>query len=525
MKRKLLVAALVASIVSFGFAQDVDLSVVHKIKKEGLQNSKVMETAFYLTDVSGPRLSGSTNLKNANEWSKKQLEEWGLANANVEKWGDFGRGWDIEKSYVAMTAPYYAPLIASPKAWTPGTNGLVKGDLVYLDASNDEELEKYKGKLNGKVVMRKFDIEQETSFEPAATRLTEEELASRAKMPMGGGRGGWSAERRAQYMAQRAFNNKLNTFLISEGVAAIITGRRGTEGTYFTSNGASYAVDADEVLPEFEMQTEHAARMARLMDAGIPVAVELEVKTKFLSEDISGYNVVAEIPGTDKTLKDEIVMLGGHIDSWHAGTGATDNAAGVAVMMEAIRILNAIGVKPKRTIRIALWGNEEQGIYGSRNYVKNHFGDTETGMLKADHEKFQAYFNIDNGTGRVRGIYTQGNDAAKPIFEQWFTPFEDMIENTTITNRNTGGTDHLGFDAVGLPGFQFIQDPIEYGTRTHHTNMDTYERLQEADLKQMAVVVASFVYNASQMNGKFPRKPLPSQFNPAPSAEVKKGRR
>ena len=303
-------------------------------------------------------------------------------------------------------------------------------------------------------------------------------------------------------------NRKIAEFVKKEGAVAIITGRRGKHGTFFTSNGSSREVDAPQVLPEVEMAPEHAALMTRLIKADIDVEVEIDTRTVFFDEELNGYNVIAEIPGTDKDLKDEVVMLGAHLDSWHAATGATDNAAGCAVMMEAMRILKTIGFNPRRTIRVALWTGEEQGIFGSRNYVKNHFGDVESMSLKPEHAKFSAYYNVDNGTGRIRGIYLQGNDAVRPIFEEWFEPFDDMIDNTTITIRNTGGTDHLGFDALGLPGFQFIQDPIEYGTRTHHTNMDTYERLEEGDLKQMSVIVASFVYHTAMRDEKLPRKPL-----------------
>jgi carboxypeptidase Q len=278
-------------------------------------------------------------------------------------------------------------------------------------------------------------------------------------------------------------------------------------GTYFTSNGASYAPDARPVLPEMEMSAEHYGRIMRLLEAGKEVEIELESKTSF-TDDLTGYNVVAEIPGTDKKLKEEVVMLGAHLDSWHAATGATDNAAGSAVMMEAMRILQAIGVKPRRTIRIALWGSEEQGLFGSKNYVKKHFGDPQTMKMTPAHAKFAGYFNVDNGTGKIRGVYLQGNEAVRPIFEAWLKPFHDMGAKT-LTIQNTGGTDHLSFDALGLPGFQFIQDPVDYDTRTHHTNMDTYERLQEEDLKQAAVIVAAFVYHTAMRNEKLPRKVLP----------------
>jgi Zn-dependent M28 family amino/carboxypeptidase len=278
-------------------------------------------------------------------------------------------------------------------------------------------------------------------------------------------------------------------------------------GTYFTSNGASYAPDAKPVLPEMEVAAEHFGRIARLLEANVEVEVELDTKTQFL-DDLTGYNVVAEIPGTDKKLKSELVMLGGHLDSWHAATGATDNAAGTAVMMEAVRILQAAGLKPRRTIRIALWGAEEQGLHGSKNYVKKHFGDPESMKLLPDHARLSAYYNVDNGTGKIRGVYLQENSAVRPIFEAWLKPFHDLGART-VTLRNTGGTDHLSFNAVGLPGFQFIQDDIDYDTRTHHTNMDTYERLQEDDLKQAAVIVATFVYHTAMREEKLPRKTLP----------------
>ena len=485
----------------------VDLDIIYKIKQEGLQNSKVMETAFYLTDVSGSRLTGSDGLKIAGDWAVNQLSEWGLQNANLEKWGEFGKGWDIDKSYVAMKAPYYQPLIAFPKAWTPGTNGEINGEVVVVAASNDEELEAFKGKLTGKIILIKGN-DPETSFDADARRFTAEQMEERGKLSLSSS-SRFTPAQFAQFRARRAFARKISEFVKVEGAILVITSRRGKHGTFFTSNGASYAEDADPVVPELEMAPEHANRMGRLIEKGIKVELIADIQTTFHSGDLSGYNVIAEIPGTDKNLKDEIVMLGGHLDSWHAGTGATDNASGCAVMMEAVRILKAINIQPRRTIRIALWSGEEQGIHGSRNYVANHFGDRNTMKLKPDHDKFSGYFNVDNGTGRIRGVYLQGNDAMRPIFEEWFKPFNDMIDNTTIAIRNTGGTDHLAFDAVGLPGFQFIQDPIEYGTRTHHTNMDTYERLVESDLKQMSVIVASFVYNTAMRDQKLPRKPLP----------------
>ncbi|RSK36104.1 M28 family metallopeptidase [Hymenobacter metallilatus] len=499
-----------------GLAQQgtkADPAMLTKIKEEGLNRSKVMETAFYLTDVCGPRLANSAGLTRANQWTQQQLTSWGLVKASIEPWGIFGRGWDIEKSYVAMTAPYYHTLIGAPKAWTPSTNGPLKKQVVVVKVTTEAELDKYKGQLRDKIVLLEVANPPKTSFEPDARRYTAEELQKMADFkpepPAAKPDDAEMEKRLAQRRALMALRAKMSDMLLSEGAAAILSTRGGSDGTFFTSNGAPYAADAKPVLPELEMAPEDQLRLIRLAEAGIAVEIELETRTRFQTQDLKGYNVVAEIPGTDKKLKSEIVMLGGHLDSWHAATGATDNAAGCAVMMEAVRILKAAGVQPRRTIRIALWGEEEQGLFGSRNYVKNHFADPATMKLLPDHEKLAAYFNLDNGAGKIRGIYAQGNEAVVPVFQEWLQPFADMGA-TTVTLRNTGGTDHLSFDAVGLPGFQFIQDPLDYGTRTHHTNMDTYERLPADDLKQASVLVASFVYQAAMRDAKLPRKPLPA---------------
>lgn len=495
------------------FAQEVDLDAIHRIKQEGLNNSKIEEIAFHLTDASGPRLTNSPGYKRAADWAVQQLGAWGLKNTNLEKWGDFGKGWQVDKSYVAMSAPYYLQIICTPKAWTGGTNGPVSGEVTLISIDKEEDLKQYEGKISGKIVLVKSSSTSEPSFEADASRMTDEELEELSKQPMGASNR-YSPEMIAQYMARRALSRKVDAFLKTEKAQLVIRGTRGKHGTFFTSNGASYSADATPAIAEVETAPEHANLMARLIERGVAVSIEADIKTTFFPDPAS-YNVVGEIPGTDKDLKAELVMLGGHLDSWHAATGATDNAAGCIVMMEAVRILQEAGLKPRRTIRIALWSGEEQGLYGSRNYVKNHFADPADMKLKGEHNKLSGYFNIDNGTGRIRGIYLQGNDAVRPVFEKWFVPFADMIDNTTVTIQNTGGTDHLAFDGVGLPGFQFIQDPIEYNTRTHHTNMDTYERLMIDDLKQMAVIVASFVYNTAQRNDKLPRKPLPAAKGPS----------
>ena len=495
--------------------EKVDLVNVSQIKDEAFNRSKVMDILFNLTDVSGPRLTGSVNLKNAQEWARKQLEDWGMVNAKLELWGGFGKGWEVQKSYVAMTVPYYQELIGIPKAWTPGTNGLVHAAAVLLKAENEEELEKFKGKLECKIVILPSTAEIKPGIKPEFTRYTDEELKNLYLDKNIAPDPDDNTFDRAKYRAMRTFRQKRSEFLIAEKPLAVAGARGGTMGAYWTSNGASYAVDAKPVLPELEMSSEHVNRLARLLDAGKTVELELEIKTAFNDKDTLQYNVTAEIPGTDKSLKNEVVMIGAHLDSWHAATGATDNAAGSAVMMEVMRILKTLDMKPRRTIRVALWSGEEQGLLGSKGYVKNHFADPDAMALKPEHKNLSAYYNLDNGGGKIRGIYLQGNDALRPVFEAWLEPFHDLGA-TTVTTRNTGGTDHLSFDAVGLPGFQFIQDEMDYDTKTHHTNMDTYDRIQKADLMQCAAVIASFVYNTAMRDEKLTRKPLPK-----PKAEKK----
>lgn len=484
-----------------------------RIKQEGFDSSHVMETLFQLTDVSGPRLTGSQGLLNAEEWAKGQLSKWGLKNARLERWGTFGRGWVNKKCYAALTAPYYQPLIAAPKAWTPGTNGLIASDVVLVKAASTEDLGQYHGKVQGKiVVIAPSSLDMRPGFKADARRLTDEDIDKLSTDPHTdepAENTGAPTLTRDQLRALAAVRQKADSFLREEGALAIINGSRaGNMGTVFTSNGASYAWNAKPVLPALEMATEDVNRLTRLLQAGKEVRVEMELQSEYQSTDSTAYNVIAEIPGTDEQVGDEVVMLGAHIDSWHAATGTTDNAAGTAVMMEAVRIIKALDLHPRRTIRIALWSGEEQGLHGSRNYVKNHIGDVTTMKLKPEHERISAYYNLDNGAGKIRGIYMQSNEAVRPIFEAWLAPLKDLGA-TTATIRNTGSTDHIPFDAIGIPGFQFVQDPLEYGTRTHHTNMDTYDRASKADLMQAAVVVATFVYNTAMMDGKLPRKPLP----------------
>ena len=502
-------AALVSTLFAFTFlsAQDKpDMDAVKKIRDEGLNKSRVMDFAHHLTDVSGPRLTASPGFMRAANWAKDELTRMGLVNAQLEPWGDFGKGWEQQKCYVAMTAPYYQPFIAMPRAWcgsTPGKKS-IKGEIVLVKAKDTVELMQYAGKLKGKIVMTWSQAQLKPSFDPDGNRFADTSLDKMAKAELrqpaqGQGQGG-RPQGQGNFASQFAVQRRMNEMINKEKPVLLLTmSANGNDGTIFVSSGGSYLKDAEIAPASVVLSSDDYLRIQRLIEGGTPVTIDADIKTKFYTDDIKGYNVVAEIPGTDPKLKDEIVMLGGHLDSWHAATGATDNAAGCSVMMEAVRILMASGLKPRRTIRIALWSGEEEGLFGSRNYVKNHFTDS---IAKS---KVSAYYNLDNGTGKIRGVYLQSNPNVKDLFAAWLEPFNDLGAKT-ITINNTGGTDHQAFDGIGIPGFQFIQDPIEYNTRTHHTNMDTYDHLIADDLKQAATIIASFVYNTAQRDEKLPRK-------------------
>ncbi|PZR25450.1 MAG: peptidase M28 [Citrobacter freundii] len=499
--------------------EKINLDVINKIKTEGTSKSQVMDIAFHLTDANGPRLAGSPGYTKAATWAKETLAKWGLSNAALEPWGEFGKGWELKKSYVAMTAPYYKPIIAYPKTWTKSTAGLKNAEVLLIEAQDSIGLQKYAGKMKGKVlVIYRADTLRQT-FKADAARYTDEELdkmaaaTPQAPRPQQQPQDTAQARRmREQFQRNQGPAQMLNVLKAmgeKEGAIAILSSSpRGHDGTLFVQGGGSYAVGSPENFLDIMLAVEDYMTICRLAKNGVPVKLDVDVKSEFNEKDTKGYNVIAEIKGTDPALKDEIVMLGAHLDSWQSATGATDNAAGSAVMLEAVRILKTLNIQPRRTIRIALWGGEEEGLLGSRGYVKNHFADPATMELKPEHAKVSSYFNIDNGTGKVRGIYLQGNDKVKDIFAEWLVPFHDMGAKW-ITISNTGGTDHQSFDGVGIPGFQFIQDPIEYNTRTHHTNMDSYDHLIPEDLQQISVIVASFVYNAAMRDEKLPRKELP----------------
>jgi len=521
--------------------------VIDKIKDEGTNRSQVMQTLSYLTDVIGARLTGSPQMKRANEWTRDQMAKWGLQNAKLEAWGPFGRGWTLKSFDAQVVAPYGIPLLAYPKAWSPSTKGAVTADVVYFNAKTDAELEKYKGQLRGKIVLISEPRSLKAVDAALSSRYTDEELtklaaapnpATDAPRPQQATPSPEQAQRFQQQQQQRAMAGKIMNFVLQEGAAVLLDNSRlGSGGTIFVS-GATVAQDVPanpqdrpirlspqqkeaeaKMLPQMTVATEHYNRLVRMINQGEKLRMTVNIQAEYNDNDPMSYNTTAEIPGSDPKLKDEVVMLGGHMDSWHSSTGATDNAAGVAVAMEAVRILQTLGLKPRRTIRVGLWSGEEQGLFGSRAYVKQHFGemqDTSAAagqpakrelVKKPEYEKLSAYYNLDNGTGKIRGVYQQGNAAVAPIFRSWLEPFKDMGA-TTLTLANTGGTDHLAFDAIGLPGFQFIQDEIEYDTRTHHSNQDNYDRLQADDMKQAATIMAAFVYQTAMMDEKIPRKAM-----------------
>jgi carboxypeptidase Q len=490
--------------------EKVDLDGIYKIKDEGLNRSQVMDVISYLTDVYGSRLTGSPQIKAAADWTKKKLTEWELANVNLETWGPFGRGWTNEKlSARAISPAGNFSVIVYPKAWTPGTNGLVEGDVTTAVISNEQDFEKFRGQLRGKYVLTAALPQVAAQFQAPGHRYTEDELQNLSNQPVQPPRGGGAGQRGSGAGGRGnapSFNDQRLKFLLDEGVIATVD-PSGNGGTLFVQSGGGRNVTDPPVPTQVVMSAEHYGRIWRMLEKKVPVRLEMDIQNKFFDQDLNSFNVVAEIPGIDKA--DEVVMLGAHFDSWHTGTGATDNAAGSAVMMEAMRILKATRLRMRRTVRLALWTGEEEGLLGSRAYVTKHFADRADMVLKPEHSKLSTYFNVDNGTGAIRGVYLQGNEAIAPIFQAWMQPLKNL-GMTTLTIRGTGGTDHQSFDAVGLPGFQFIQDPIEYDSRTHHSNMDVYERIQAADMMKDAVIVASFAYHAANRDERLPRKPLPA---------------
>jgi hypothetical protein len=515
--RLLLVLVLVFALAAP--AQDrPDLDTIYRIKQEAIQNSKVMDHVFWLTEVHGPRLTGSPKYQQAAEWVVKTLKEWGIADARLEKWGPFGRTWYNQRFSAHLLEPSYQPIYGFPLAWSPSTEGVLTGEPVHAPIRTEQDIERWKGKLKGRIVLTQPPRQIAPIDRPFMSRYTDEQLAGLALAPDPAprppqfGPAGPGPQMMgpppADFQQVMAFRKKLAAFWREEGAAVLVDyGYRNDGGTISAAAGGTRDPKDPVPPPMIVITPEHYNRIVRLLENKIPVRVEIEVRNVMDNENADSHNVIAGLPGAGRN-KDEVVMVGGHLDSWHGGTGATDNAAGSAVMMEVMRILKKLDLKLDRTVRLGLWGGEEQGLLGSRAYVREKFADPATMRTTRDWENFSAYYNIDNGTGKIRGIYLQGNEAARPFFEAQLAPFRDLGV-TTVTIRSTSGTDHLAFDAVGLPGFQFIQDPIEYSTRTHHSNMDVYDRVQRGDLMQMAAVVTSLVYHTANRPEKLPRKPKP----------------
>lgn len=506
--------AFVFSALSAFSEEPVDLSVIQRIKAEAFENSKVMDHVFYLTDVNGPRLTNSPGFVSAGEWVMKRLREYGLTNVHEERWGPFGRGWTYTRFAGHMIEPVYAPLIGFPLAWSPGTPGPVEAEAIYAPLETDADLEKFKGKLRGKIVLTMKTRELAMPTEPPGRRYTDAELSAniepgilpRLFRPLG-------PAQSPEQLKRIAFRNKVNQFLTGEGALVVLhSGNIGDAGDVFGQAGGSRDPKDPAPPPMVVLTPEHYNRVVRLLDHKIPVKLEFDIQARFIDSPTDSFNVIGEIEGGRK--KDEIVMLGAHLDSWHGGTGATDNATGSAVAIEAVRILKALNLTMDRTVRIALWGGEEEGLLGSEAYVKAHFADRETMQPKPEYFKLSAYYNDDTGTGRFRGIVAPGNDAVGPIFEEWLKPFHDLgatavMRITAPAAARPSATDHTSFDFVGLPGFNFVQDPMDYFTRTHHSNMDLYDRVQPGDMMQCAAIMAAFVYNTAMRAEMMRRVPMP----------------
>lgn len=516
-----------------------DLDMANKIRSEGFYNSEVMYTLERLTDDIGPRLSGSPQMKKANNWTLKKLEEWGLQNAYLDPF-DFGRGWSHDSASIKLISPRDVSLHGIPVAWTPGTKGTITGDVIIFDASSEADLAKYKGKLAGKIIMMGLGKNIEEPENSVFNRYDSGELSKLKDFNVNrsASHSPWvTLDRRDSAMQRYNFRKSLNKFLKAEKVSGVIY-RSWRQGGLINVFGRDHRVGNTFPVPAIIIEAEHYNLLSRMIDNDKKLKISLNIDARFHDEDRNAYNTIAEIPGSDKDA--EVVMVGGHLDSWHGSDGAVDNGAGVAVAMEAVRILSQLGIKPKRTIRIALWSGEEQGLFGSSAYVEEHFATrpkpadkNEQALpsylwkdqgwpieVKPAHDKFSVYFNMDNGSGRFRGIYTEGNVAAKSVFSQWFGPYSDLSTGT-ITNKSTGGTDHESFDDVGLPGFQFIQDELDYGSRLHHTHIDSIDHVVESDLKQASVILAGFLYEAAMADERMPRKPMPKDISALQKKKLK----
>jgi len=504
-------------------AEPLDYATLGRIREEGFSRSQAMNTLSWISDVYGPRLTGGPEIRQAADWVKGKLAEWGISNIHEETW-PFGKGWSLEHFSAAMVEPRVMPIIGLPKAWTAGTNGKVTAEVALVNIESDADFERYRGKLRGKVILTQPAREVKMLDGRIVLRMNEEDEREARMIPMptprpaGGARGGAASQRELQARIQQFYVDEGALALVDRGSDSFMSAggsnlswmtQRVDGGTVFVGSGGSRGEDAGTGLPAITIAVEHYNRMVRILEHGVPVKMELDVRTRFHDEtSMNGFNIIAEIPGTDPRLKDQVVMLGAHFDSWHGATGATDNGTGSTAMIEAMRILKAVDARPRRTIRLALWGGEEQGLMGSRAYVNAHVMNSQSMQRGPDYDRISAYFNLDNGTGRIRGIWMEENLALEPIFARWIEPLAPLGV-TILGPRTVGSTDHAAFTSTGVPGFQFIQERLEYNSRTHHSNMDYVDRVQPEDLMQQAVVAASFAYMAAMRDEMLPRKSPP----------------
>jgi len=547
----LIFSVLLPIMYSPAMAEEVDLDVVYRIKDQAFNHSQVMDYMHILADENGPRVTGSPGYYQAANSAVAAYKDAGIDRAQLEKWGTFGRGWSWSRIAVQMKSPQNTTLTAFPADWAAATEQPVSGDVVFAplwdkgDEPTVSDLEKtarqieaykerYRGKLRGKIVMVDQPVLFRLPTEPYVYRFDDEALSDLAKAAEPGlkpplewplikapvdpdvRRRVWddmpleiAADR---WLLETKLNMRLAAFWRDEGVAALLKTTWATPGGVIMESDFGSFIDGDPIAPPTAtLMPEHYNRIHRLLERDVPVVVEVDIDAEFYGPGMDGTNVIAEIPGSGR--RGEVVMLGAHLDSWHGATGATDNAAGSAVVMEVMRILKALDLDMGRTVRAALWDGEEQGLFGSRRYVENHFADPVSMKIKPEHAKLSAYFNLDNGGGKIRGVYLQKNDMARPILEAWLAPFADMgVGGATIIN--THGTDHLSFNAVGLPGFNFIQDPLDYELNTHHSNLDDVGHIVPGDLMQAAAVMATSVYHAAIRDEMMPRKPLPAPLPP-----------
>ncbi len=518
MKHRTLLLALtvVAAVVSVPSAQEkIDRDIYWKIRREATDNSRILRTLHFLTDVYGPRLTGSPNLKAAQDWVVKETTAWGLKNAHLEPWSFGHPGWANEKLSVHVISPIKDSLVTEALAWTPGTNGPVTAQAVQIvvpPQPTKDVLTKFfddnRARVKGRIAMVGAATEVRVTILPPLKRREDNDVRAQydPAAPAGGGfpgGGGPGGPPNPNVVPAAQVAEQLDQFLVAAGAVGRVNDAGREHGQIRAFNNRTF--DVAKAVPTVVMRNEDYGRLSRLIADGRTVELELDIVNRSYPEGATAYNVVAEIPGTDKGQ--EVVMLGGHVDSWHSATGATDNAIGCATMLEAVRILNAIGVKPRRTIRVALWSGEEQGLLGSQAYVKEHFGMVEN--AKPEHANFAGYFNIDSGTGRARGMSVFGPAEAASILREATRPFEDngFFGVSATQSRRRGGTDSTSFNEAGLPGIGVQQDPIEYNSHTWHTNLDTYERIIEDDARQSAMVIAAAVYHLAMRDEKLPRLP------------------